>query len=316
MIVGSFTKIAQKKNSHSFGWARTWSENLGVEIDFKNQVHSKVYLLHGANFGGSLNLFGGFDDELKNSIDNLMQSNEIISLDIDMPDYGEMLKKRKDVVDKAWCDRITAKLSTAKTLVSSDLEFDWLAVGDSHTAAYSRNNSAVVKQDGTTLFNQVESNFEYLRHHIDKMPRKGVTISLGNIDVRHHFLRVNSDWRSMYDKLFLFGDELKTKGIEVEYSLPWPIEFVDRKLPKTGYYKDRPFWGEREARVELVYEIWEFMARNGVSIVKPPEEWYKMDPEQYADEKMEKPKSVHLSPEFYRRKNWGIPETTLEGFFA
>jgi hypothetical protein len=30
---------------------------------------------------------------------------------------------------------------------------------------------------------------------------------------------------------------------------------------------------------------------------------------------MEKPKSVHLSPEVYRRKNWGIPETTLEDFF-
>ena len=68
MIVGSFTNIAKKKNSHSFGWARTWSENLGVEIDFNNQIHSKVYLLHGANFGGSLNLFGGFDEELETSI--------------------------------------------------------------------------------------------------------------------------------------------------------------------------------------------------------------------------------------------------------
>lgn len=312
MIVGSFTKIAQKKNSHSFGWARTWSENLGVEIDFSNQPHSKVYLLHGANFGGSLNLFGGFDEELEASINNLLQANEIISLDIDMPDYGGMLKKRKDVVDKAWCDRITAKLSTAKTLVSSDLNFDWLAVGDSHTAAYSRNNSAVVKQDGTTLFNQVKTNFEYLRHHIDKKPWKGVTISLGNIDVRHHFLRVNSDWKAMYDALFELGNSL---GIEVEYSLPWPIEFEERKLPKTGYYKDQPFWGSRTERSELVNDIYEYMLYNSVNIVKAPDEWYRMNPEQYANEKMEKPKSVHLSPEVYRRKNWGIAETTLEEFF-
>ena len=312
MIVGSFTNIAKKKNSHSFGWARTWSENLGVEIDFNNQIHSKVYLLHGANFGGSLNLFGGFDEELETSINNLLQADEIVSLDIDMPDYGGMLKKRKDVVDKAWCDRVTAKLSTAKTLVSSDLSFEWLAVGDSHTAAYSRPNSAVVKQDGTTLFNQVESNFEYLRHHINKKQWKGVTISLGNIDVRHHFLRVNSDWKAMYDKLFEFGNSL---GIEVEYSLPWPIEFEDRKLPKTGYYKDKPFWGSQADRSKLVNDIYKYMSERSVNIVKAPADWYNTDPEQYADEKMEKPKSVHLSPEVYRRKNWGIPETTLEDFF-
>ena len=38
----------------------------------------------------------------------------IYSLDIDMPDYGAMLAKRKDVTDKGWCDKLSTKLKTAK----------------------------------------------------------------------------------------------------------------------------------------------------------------------------------------------------------
>ena len=315
MIVGTFTKIPKLQNSHSFGWARTWSENLGEDIDHTNSVHDFVYLLHGANFGGSLNLFGGFTDELKQSVDNLMQAQTIVSLDIDMPDYGAMLKKRKDVVDKEWCDKLSEKLATAKTLVSSDLDFEWLAVGDSHTAAYSRNNSCVVKQDGTTLFGQVKTDFEYIKSHI-KPHHKGVTISLGNIDVRHHICRMDADWKSMYDKLFAFGDSL---GIDVEYSVPWPVEFEGRKLPKTGWYKGQPFWGSQEERADLVGEIGSYMDER-VKVVAGPEDWYFMDPEQYAKEKMEAKQSVHLSPMFYRRMDWGQDcgqmMSNLESFFG
>ena len=312
MIVGTFNKIPCKTTSHTYGWARTWAENLGLSIDHKNGAHDVVHLSHGVNFAGSLNLFGGFTEELKQAADNLMLAKQIYSLDIDCPDYGAMLKTRKDVVDKDWCDRLSQKLSSAKTIVSSDLDFDWLAVGDSHTAAYSRKNSCVVKKDGTTLFGQVKEDFAYLREHIKKKKWRGVTISLGNIDVRHHICRVDTDWKQMYCKLFTFGDSL---GCEVEYSLPWPIEFEERRLPKTGYYKDKPFWGSREQRAELVENIREFMKSHDVYIVNAPDDWYTMHPEAYASEKMEKPQSVHLSPECYRRQNWGKVENSLENFF-
>lgn len=312
MIVGTFNKIPRKTSSHSYGWARTWSENLGVPIDHHNESHDKVYLLHGANFAGSLNLFGGFTEELKNSIDNLLMADEIISLDIDMPDYGAMLKSRKDVTDKDWCDVITDKLSNAKTLISSQLDLPWLAVGDSHTAAYAPENSCVVKRDGTTLFGQIKEDFAYLREHIGDKKWDGVTISLGNIDVRHHICRNNADIRPMIDKLKEFGDSL---GCYVEYSLPWPIEHEERRLPKTGYYKGTAYFGDRLSRLAVV-ENWElYMMQLGMNIVKCPDDWYTMDPEQYAIQHMEKPQSVHLNPEFYRRMNWGQPVNSLEMFF-
>ena len=312
MIVGTFSKIPKKTNSHSYGWARTWSENLNMELDHYNNPHDVVYLLHGANFSGGLNLFGGFNIELKTHINNLLMSDVIYSLDIDMPDYGAMLKKRKDVKDKDWCDRITDKISTAKTLKSSDLiQYSHLAIGDSHTAAYAPTNCAVVKRDGTTLFGQIKENFQYIRDHI-KPYHKSLTISLGNIDVRHHICRVGADYKEMILQLKKFGDSL---GLDVEYSLPWPIEYEGRRLPKTGYYKGQPFWGTREERVEVVSNWREIMIQYGMKIVEAPAEWYKMDPELYAQTIMESPQSVHLSPSFYRRKNWGKPDITLEDFF-
>ena len=312
MIVGTFNKIPKKTSSHSYGWARTWSENLGVPIDHNNGSHEKVYLLHGANFAGSLNLFGGFTEELKNSIDNLLMADEIVSLDIDMPDYGGMLAKRKDVVDKDWCDSITERLSQCKTLVSSQLDLPWLAVGDSHTAAYAPHNSCVVKKDGTTLYGQIKEDFAYLREHIGDKKWQGVTISLGNIDVRHHICRHNADIRPMIEKLKEYGDSL---GCYVEYSLPWPVEHEERRLPKTGWYRGTPFSGSRIARASVV-DNWElYMMQLGMNIVKCPHEWYQMDPEQYAHDHMEKPQSVHLSPLSYRRAHWGVAENSLEMFF-
>lgn len=262
-------------------------------------------------------MFGGFTEELKQSIDNLLEAEEIISLDIDMPKYGEMLASRKDVVDKEWCKAIDEKLSQAPTLISSDLDFTHLAVGDSHTAAYAPLKSSVVKRDGTTLNSQVKSDFEYIRSHI-KPHHKSLTISLGNIDVRHHICRLDADWKTMYDKLFEFGD---STGLDVEYSVPWPIEFEGRRLPKTGYFKDRalkearPFWGTFNERKKLVENIYNYMETSGINTVRCPEEWYSMDPERYAKERMEGTSSVHLNPEFYRRKNWGIVENSLENFF-
>lgn len=313
MIVGTFAKIPKKETSHSFGYARTWSENLEVDLDHKNLFHKNIYVLPGANFGGTINLMGGFNDFLKESVDNFLSAENITFLDGPPVAYGEQLKKRKDVEDKGWCDAITQKLSEAKSIVGSDLKHEWLAIGDSHTCAYAPLNSSTVKQDGTTLNNQINTDFEYIRSHI-KSYHKGLTISLGNIDIRHHIVRLNADVEAMISSLNDFG---KSTGLEVEYGLPWPIEFEGRKLPKTGYYDKRPFTGSREERSAVVKLMERCMTDLGMSIVKCPNQWYDMDPEIYATGNMERPQSVHLNPMKYRRKNWGeLTHDPLEIFMS
>lgn len=314
MITGTFNKIPRKKNSHGYGWARTWSENLGVEINHDGDKTDLLYLDHGVNFGGSLNLFSGFNEDLEKRINNFLQANVIYSLDIDMPDYGAMLKKRKDVKDKEWCDKISDKCAQAKPLKSTDLfELPWLTIGDSHTAAYAPHDSMVIKTDGLTLNGQIKTNFEYIKQHLSECNPKGITMSFGNIDIRHHICRLNADIKPMLIEWKKFGDSL---GIDVEYSTPWPIETEERRLPKTGYYKDKPFWGTRWQRMDAVTEWITTMDELGMQRVKYPEEWLLLNGERYAKEKMESVSSVHLSPEVYRRKEWGNNHVQLSNFMV
>ena len=315
MITGTFNKIPNKKNSHGYGWARTWSENLGVGINHNGDYTEVLYLDHGVNFGGSLNLFSGFNDELKARIDNFLEAKVLYSLDIDMPDYGAMLKKRKDVIDKEWCDKVSEKCKTVKKLKSTDIvDIKWLTIGDSHTAAYSKENSMVIKTDGLTLNGQIKTDFEYVIQHIEECFPRGVTMSFGNIDIRHHICRLGVDSMEMLKAWKKFGDELEKKGIKVEYSTPWPIEFEERKLPKTGYYKGQPFWGTREERINALNQWITNMDKLGMKRVEYPEEWLTLNGEKFAKDKMESVSSVHLSPESYRRKNWGINCVQLSDF--
>jgi hypothetical protein len=91
---------------------------------------------------------------------------------------------------------------------------------------------------------------------------------------------------------------------EVEITEPYPIEHEARKIPKSGWYKGAPFHGTRKERNEirkhLVNELeYEF------KVYHWPRMWYEIDPEEYAIRYMEKPQSVHLSPQFYE---WNLQD--------
>ena len=312
MITGTFNKIPRKKNSHGYGWARTWAENLMTTINHDGDPVEILYLDHGVNFGGGLNLFGGFNDELKRRIDNFLVADKVYSLDMPMPRYGDMLAKRKDVTDKDWCARVQKKCDGAQTLLSTDLDTTWLTIGDSHTAAFAPYDSMVIKTTGLTLNGQIQSNFQYVRDHMAKCSNlQGITLSFGNIDVRHHICRLGVDPRDMWIKLKKFGDSLP---IPVEYSVPWPIEFEGRRLPKTGYYKNQPFWGTHFERSQVLERIIETMDMISMNKVMYPQEWLKIDPEDFAKRKMESTSSVHISPQVYRRKDFGEDYVLLTDF--
>jgi hypothetical protein len=106
----------------------------------------------------------------------------------------------------------------------------------------------------------------------------------------------------MWIDLKRFGDSLP---IPVEYAVPWPIEFEGRKLPKTGYYKKQPYWGSYLERSQALAGIIETMDMISMNKIMYPTDWLMMNPEAYAKEKMENMSSVHISPQCYRRKDFG-----------
>ena len=77
---------------------------------------------------GTLNLFGGATDALFWNVSSVMTAKEIISLDIDMPDWGAQLKKRigaattSKMITETWCDRVSQECKNIQTLRQEDLK--------------------------------------------------------------------------------------------------------------------------------------------------------------------------------------------------
>ncbi len=311
VITNPISNIPKNEKSHVHGWTQVWRDQLGAHIDHKctPQILNAdvVYIDHGANFGGTLNLFGGADQSVYNKINIVMACKNIVSLDWDMPDYGAMLKKRINAkttyegITENWCDMVSKRLATVQSLKQKDLDLEGLTIGDSHTIAFAAPNSRVYRVDGTTLFGALKRG---LREQCDK-PCKEITISLGSIDVRHHILRhIDFDLKATIKEYVRQGDEL---GDNVCYAAPVPVEFEERRIPKSGFYKKTPFYGSWQDRWALTNKFIDIL--HDVSkgrVIMPPVEWYHMDPEKYAKTYMEHGSSFHIAPPFYRKNNWGV----------
>ena len=77
-------------------------------------------------------------------------------------------------------------------------------------------------------------------------------------------------WRKFMDVGELIHKEY---GLEVEFAVPWPVEHEDRKIPQSGFYKKKPFYGLQPERAQLVRDIRSFMLDEGMNPVLYPEEW-------------------------------------------
>ena len=242
----------------------------------------------------------------------LIECNKIISLDRKMPQYGEMLRKRigakttYDRINDHWCDMVTDKLKTATTLKQEDLLRPSITIGDSHSIAYAAKGDAVFYNSGMTLYGALEKGLSSLLrgNHPDS-----INFCLGSVDIRHHILRHGTDIDDLVSRYVDQGNAIADNlACNVTYSLPVPIEYEGRRVPKTGYYKQTPFFGPRGARVDVLMKFCDILySRSNGSVVSPPQNWYHMDGEKYARDIMELASSVHISPEHYRRfGGWNV----------
>ena len=112
LITSPFTPVSSNIHSHRAAQAAIYAEQISVEngglvhLDRTGDIHhdinsfDNIYVYHGNDWFGSLNLFGG----MKNygNIDNLIRfskiekTKKVYSLWIDHPKYSEMLKPRLD----------------------------------------------------------------------------------------------------------------------------------------------------------------------------------------------------------------------------
>jgi hypothetical protein len=317
IIMNPFTPIPQSEKSHVRGWAMLWAQRLNANVASKNTTipdGSNMYIDHGVNFSGSMNLFGGFTDDivdrLENMIFNVKNGSKLYSLDCDINecDYPTQIAKRIGAnttskrVDNKFVQDVKDTLSKAENVTMSSLGYSKAIIGDSHSGAYSTKDQMIFRTNGQLLHTVLKNGLiTYISKRVDTDVVKNVDICLGSIDIRFHAVRLGIDphqFASIYaDKVNAAEDNL---NISISVCAPVPIEYEGRKIPKTGQYEGQNFYGSREERLTYTKKFIEELLSQNMKVVMPPEKWYDMDGEQYAKEIMELSSSVHIAPANYR----------------
>lgn len=315
IITNPISNIPVNPKSHVHGWTQVWQDQLDAAIDHKCTPNilkaDTVYIDHGANFGGTLNLFGGANKEVYDRINRVASCKNLVSLDWDMPDFGAMLKKRiganttYEGITEEWCDMLTERFKDVPSLKQEDLDYDSITLGDSHSIAFSDRGHRVLRNDGKTLHGSLRLGLENMLR--DCVPTSTINLSFGSIDIRHHMLRYPLKVEETIKNYVDQGKGLEDKyGVKVKYALPVPVEFEGRRIPKSGFFKGTAFYGSWQERYDLTNQfIDELNKQSNGSVIAPPSEWYNMDPEKYAKTFMEHGSSFHIAPPFYYRNNWG-----------
>ena len=308
------SSFSSKISSHKGAWPRLLKNQLiragysnvsvlGKDEDWSN--YDVMIIDHGMEFKGTFNLFGGANDELYHRIKKFESfEGKIYSAHIPMPDVGELIRSRYKTGTELF-RTLDAELISDKCKKVRHFDIiektNNLLLGDSHSFSMYLPKFMVSRNDGLTMFGALKRGLRtFIPNNVTNL-----ILYFGNIDVRHHLCRQEYPEKALKDMIAEYEKQIKNLNLtgKIELIQVLPIENESRVLPKTGFYKGEPFagtWEERTSIVELFNSLLEQVcARNGWRCYKHPEIYYNQDRELSFDV-MEKPKSVHLSREYYR----------------
>lgn len=319
------TSFSDRRASHKSAWPRMQACLLGsylqddVELAFSDA--DKVfdadawYVSHAMEFNGkAYNLFGGWNEKVRARVARLLDYDpaRVYSLEYAIPDLESILRPRSSKTDLDFTDDEWAKIrqfQECEVVTHNELAgTSTVVLGDSHSISRFAKSRLVLRQDGMTLHGL---NKRGIQHYLDVAQVDScehLIVYAGNIDIRHHLCRQadpHSAAKKLVHDLASQLNELSESGVVGSFQVTalLPIEFEGRKTPKSSWYKNQPFFGSREERNEVRMTLAAEMNDVFGDVFEWPREWYAMDPEEFAKLRMEKPQSIHLSPEFYE---WDI----------
>lgn len=336
-----FIPVATRMASHRGAQGAIYADMIrqtGVDIDVnwsgKIEDHNQydaMYVYHGNDWSGSMNVFGGVKGfpYAFNTRNFSKFKGKVYSLAIDFPPYHEMIQERIDKakekggeIQEEWLD---VDIDNLKRMYDTAETIKWvehnpnLVIGDSHSICMYRPgwmvNSVPFKTLNGALNDGLQSYIDMAGTGFEKLE-----CYFGNIDIRHHLCRIEGDplqnTRDLAERYIKAVEALPINDVAIYELLP--IEDESRKLPKSGYYKDKPFWGSWEQRNECRLEFRDYLEKHATRarIIRWVDGLTNKDGQLDFDY-MEKPQSIHLSREAY--PHWtGVEQKTasLEDFFV
>lgn len=337
-------KLTDSKYSHKNGWANLracqLSDYLGEEVVVLHEGEdwgdfSHVFLYHGMEFNGALNLFGGANEKSAKFYERMASvpdSTKFISMDIPMPDYGILCRNRISSCDDYWrnipWDKVSEFCTSQRVSYQKHPAItDSLVLGDSHSFSTYKRGYMTARKDGRTLRGVLRKSIknEISDFDIDPSTIKNFTGYWGNIDVRHHLMRTENPFNEIDMLLLEYEKQLKDLNCNIELVHLLPIEDESRRIPKTGFFDNTAFYGTQQERSNLVHyfndQISHIAKKNSWEIFTWDENMYKISPINYMKTYMERPQNVHLAPLYHRwdyfnnKPNAVKKQKTLELFY-
>lgn len=333
VILSPFNPISKNIASHRSAEAFIYADqirNAGIEVDihmtgneFDYSEYDIMYVYHGNDWAdsvvGGLNLFGGMKNYA--NIDSLINysnfKGKVFSLKITHPEYHNFLLKRIsllesknnfDSINPKWrdinWDNFASICETSEKIDPNLLKpSDKLAIGDSHSICLYRQGWMVNSNPFKTLHGALKQGLSSFLY--DSLKLKKLEFYFGNIDIRHHLCRQSNPEQATRDLVKEYFEQIKSLNIEAGVRELLPIEDESRIVPKTGMYKGTAFYGSWSERneIRLIFkDECKKQSNDKVYMI----EWidYLMNDKGQLDFKfMEKPKSIHLSREYYPHWN-------------
>jgi len=298
-----------------------------VDINWAGTAHEDhneydvLYVYWGSDWAGTLNLFGGVQSfPYAWNIRNFSKfKGKVYSLGIDFPKIDEMIEERiqnatsnKKEIQAEWLD-VDIKNLACMRRESTKIRFphitDRIVIGDSHSICMHRPGWTVNSVPFKTLNGALTTGLNTFIEEFTSIDSvTSAEFYFGNIDVRHHLCRLEGDAfenaAALAKRYVQAVDALPIRNTAIYELLP--LENESRKLPKTGYYKGKPFWGswhERDAiRRTFNRDVEALSKERGIKFIRWTD--YLLNGKGELDFKfMEKPHSIHLSREFYPHWN-------------
>jgi hypothetical protein len=325
-ITSLISNITTRDGSHKGGWSRLLKcqlKNLGYNnvsiLDNKDSLSQFDVIIFdlGAEFSGSLNMFGGLDEKVFKRLQQIeAYQGRLFSWKHQLPSVNTLEGRRSNTsscgafkqTDTGFLGRVQEKLNQASRFDHA-YKSDLLLIGDSHTPSVWDPSFMIERRDGRTLKGMIEN--YTVRKYLDLFKQSGleikhVHIHCGSIDIRHHVCREADPEQVVAGYLISIVNQMHEIGYSEKVTLnhTMGIEDESRELPKTGYFKGTPFYGswEQRNRCRLIFnEVVDNYCTGcpGWKSLRFPEYFFD-ESGKLRFEVMEKPQSVHLSPEHYR----------------